>query len=137
MTKGRAVCAIFFLFVLFPAAAAADTVEVSSPNSYEVRKLELKSGQSADVLVYLQSFGDMVDKYLVTIRREEDNRRLGALLSDKHGRVTFKHIPPGKYRVDISRRVREDGRLSTVLIGDVVVSVSAPSDFGKEVKVKP
>lgn len=127
------VLSFFLTSIIFHAKAA--TLEVSDTNSSEVRKLELKEGQSADMLVYLQSYGDMVDKYLVTLRRESDNKRMAALLSDDYGRVLFKNLAADRYRVEVSRRIREDGRLSTVSIGDVVLSPSIGFSHKQEGKV--
>jgi hypothetical protein len=133
-TRGRQV-----IFVLLAAAAAAvcfyssaraDVIEVSGVDFDETRKMDLREGQFADVIVYLKSFGDMVDKYLVTLRSGDDNKRVSALLSDQHGRVLFKKLPPGKYRIEVSRRIREDGRLSTVSIGDVMLSPAGENRFG-------
>ncbi len=106
----------------FPAQhASAATVTVINASSADVHKLELKNGQAADIVVYLSSFGDLVENFLVILRRESDNKRIRTLLSDKHGRVRFRIIPPGNYRVYVSRRVSDDGHLSTVEVGDIRV----------------
>lgn len=121
-------CKVLTLFLLYlgisPLQALGESIEVTSANLHEVRRLDLPKGHNANVLVYLQSFGDLVEKYLVTLRIESDNKRVKSLLSDRHGRVLFKGIAAGKYRVEVSRRIREDGRLSTVSVGDVVLSAS-------------
>jgi hypothetical protein len=122
--------AAIWVVVCFCSHALADVIEISGVDFDETRKMELREGQSADVVVYLKSFGDMMDKYLVTLRTGEDNKRVSALLSDQHGRVLFKNLPPGKYRVEVSRRIREDGRLSTVSIGDIMLSPAAENRFG-------
>ncbi|MCB0325296.1 MAG: hypothetical protein KDD69_17055 [Bdellovibrionales bacterium] len=107
-------------------AITGGVIEVTDADSYDVRKLELGRGQTADIIVYLSSLGDLVEKYLVILRRATDNKRVRTLLSDKHGRVKFADIPPGEYRIYVSRRVKEDGDMSTVKIGDVRLYVSPP-----------
>ncbi len=104
---------------LFSSAANAAPIQVTNADTTDVHTLELKTGQAADILVYLASLGDLVEKYLVILRRDSDNKRVRTLLSDKHGRVRFRVVPPGKYRVYVSRRVFEEGRLSTVQVGDI------------------
>ena len=110
------------LSMLFaPSLLKAEEIQVINADTTDVYTLDLKKGQAADIIVYLASLGDLVEKYLVILRRETDNKRIRTLLSDKHGRVRFKVIPPGSYRVYVSRRVLEDERLSTVRIGDIRV----------------
>ena len=113
---------VLTLSMLFaPSLLKAEPIQVINADTTDVYTLELKKGQAADIIVYLASLGDLVEKYLVILRRETDNKRIRTLLSDKHGRVKFKVIPPGSYRVYVSRRVLEDERLSTVRIGDIRV----------------
>ncbi|HQH27202.1 MAG TPA: hypothetical protein PLP17_07380 [Oligoflexia bacterium] len=112
-----------------PGGCACAVIEVGSPDLAEARRLELPEGQTADVLVHLKTFTDTVDDYLVTLSHDEDNRRVAALLSDRHGRVMFKEVPPGKYRVELKTKVRDDGDVSTVTLGDIMLAVSGSDAF--------
>jgi hypothetical protein len=122
----RLFCFLLYCFsfhgILLVDKSFSEELRVSNTNSEDVFVLNLPSGETGNVLVYLMSFGDMVDQYLVTLRREDDNKRIGALLSDRHGRVIFRKVPVGSYRVEVSRRIREDGELSTVQVGDIRLS---------------
>lgn len=136
------VAAVFLFLLGYPTGSKAQPqlaeavestrlIEVADADSQEVRRLTLKEGQNADVVVYLSSLGDMLDKFLVILRRESDNKRIQTELSDVHGRVRFRNIEAGAYRVYVSRQVKEDGDLSTVKIGDVRVFPGAISVFPK------
>ncbi len=118
-----------FFFYHNVSSAFADWIEVYNADSEEVRKLEVKPGQAVDIMVYLKSFGDMVDNYLVILRTDEDGKRVAAFLSDINGRVKFAKVPPAKYHVEVNKKVRTDGRMSNVSIGDVMLSESGKDSF--------
>ncbi len=131
MARIQLISVVFYAaaVLLCPIAVLAQMIEVGSPDLAETRKLELAEGQTADVLVHLKTFTDTVDDYLVTLSNDEDDRRIAALLSDHHGRVLFKNVPPGKYRVELKIKVRDDGDVSTVTLGDIMLAVSGSDAF--------
>lgn len=110
------VASIAAVFICFQSAAAG-SIEVNSPGSYETRKLNLKADQKADLTVYINSAGEMLDGFRVILVRDADRKLLGMLQSDIYGVVTFENIPEGKYTI-VLKKTRRERRLSSVGITD-------------------
>ena len=119
----------FFIYSLAVASAWADRIQVTNTDNDEVRKLEVPPGQHADIKVYLKSFGDVVDNYQVLLFSEEGGRQVAALSSDQNGNVEFLNLPPGNYHVDVNKKLKTEGKLSTVSIGDVMLRVSGTERY--------
>jgi hypothetical protein len=109
--------------------ALAATLAVSLTNSYEERKLELKSGQTAEVIVYLKSAGQTLDGYKIALVNNATRRSERLANSDLHGIVRFKGISAGSFTVLLSRPKNRVGSRS-VNLGDVVLEIekSEPSN---------
>lgn len=88
----------------------------------EEESIELKYSQLANVKVYLASFGDLLDKFMITMYDMEKNKVFGNQLSDADGVTTFRKVPPGHYSVYVNTRVKEDGELPNIKVADVVLS---------------
>ena len=115
-----------------PTSAKRPKVIIGISGTDQVEDIALGYAELADVQVYLESLGDLVDKYLVMLISNADNKRIRSKLSDEHGRVRFVGIAPGDYRVEVSRKLREDGELSTVKIGDLVLTRSQKRDISSQ-----
>jgi hypothetical protein len=94
-------------------------VKVYLPASEEEHRVELRRHQTATVFVYLASLGDPLDKYMVSIVSDKDNKLIANSLSGSEGIIIFKKINAGSYTVFVNRRVVRDEVLSTVKIGDI------------------
>jgi hypothetical protein len=94
-------------------------VKVYIPSSDEEKVIALKPNQKASVFVYLSSLGDPLDKFMVSIVSNTDNKLLANTLSGSDGEVVFRKIPAGNYTVYVNRRVVRDDEMSTVKVGDV------------------
>lgn len=112
-----------FVTLLFVSLSYSESLEVTPVNSFEIKKLELAEGQTADIIVYLKSVGEPVNNFLVTLKRDIDNKRVAAMLSDRYGRVSFEKVSLGRYRVDVNKKILEGGDVSTVSVGDILLSV--------------
>lgn len=102
-----------------------EVVVVSNDDSNELQRITPGPGRTVDVTVYLASLGDMVGDYLVTLRRDSDNKRMQAVLSDKYGQVLFQNIPPGYYHVEVGRKLKDEGELTSISVGDVRLAISS------------
>ena len=115
------------LLLVNGASARAERIEIGNLDNDEVRVLEYNKDQLVQITVHLMSYGDLVENYLVTLRREPENTRIKTLLSDRNGIVRFRGISAGKYRVELSSKRTADGNVSTVRVGDVVLKARAVS----------
>ncbi len=121
----------FFLFLIssIPAGAQESSekkslleqraVRVYIPSSDEEQVIYLKQHQKATVFVYLSSLGDPLDKYMVSIVSNTDNRLIANILSGPEGEVVFRKIEAGEYTVFVNRRVIRDEMMSSVKVADV------------------
>jgi hypothetical protein len=94
------------------------------PTSDEEQVAALRPHQQAVVFVYLSSLGDPLDKYMVSIVSNEDNRLVANALSGAEGIVVFRKILPGDYTVYVNRRVVHDEVVSSVRVADVRIKTS-------------
>lgn len=111
----------FFVVLSFALPVVAEIIEVSHVNSYEVKRLEVQSGETVDVVVHMKSAGEPLDGMRVMMISNSDGRMMASLVTDPMGVVRFQRVPPGQYSVSWERvRAVEDdeGRIG---IGDVVL----------------
>ena len=102
--------------------ALAATLTVSLTSSLEERKLELKSEQSAAVIVYLRSAGQTLDGYKIALVNNATRKSERIGVSDIHGIVRFNGISAGSFTVLLSRPKNRTGSRS-VNLGDVVLEI--------------
>ena len=92
-------------------------VEVGHFGSYEFRSIELQKGETADLMVFLASQGEMVEGYKISLVRERTRRVVKTVVSGSHGIVTFPNLRPDKYTI-VLRRTARQRKTSSVRIGD-------------------
>ena len=110
--------------------AFADKLTVELPGIYDHYGVELQANQSALVIVYLKSEGDILEGFKVHILRESSNEVVQSQTSDSNGVVNFKGIGPGRYyvQVEVPENVR---RVNTVALGDCRIYPNAAVQEGK------
>ena len=131
MTDQRKILAILgccIAFALFfqsniDAADTTETILVTDRDSFETSKLEIGADGRADLRVYLKSGGEVVDGYKISLVDNETRKVVKTLLSDAEGKVVFGNLSPGTYTV-VLRRTEEQKRISTVLVGSLVLKPS-------------
>ena len=104
--------------------ANAEPVIVSILGSYDVAKIELEEGKKAAIKVFLQSFGEELAGYYVSLFRDSDQKEIKRLKSNALGELLFDGISPGSYTVAIIKPKQQTLRQSMVKVGDVRISVS-------------
>jgi len=102
-----------------PIVETKKIVSVYVPTNDELQKVELKKNQLAMVFVYLGGLGEPLDKFMVSIISNDDNRLVSSKLSGTSGEITFERIPAGNYTVYVNRRVIDIDEISTVKVADV------------------
>lgn len=100
----------------------SNLVKVYISSTGEEESIELKYSQLATVKVYLASYGDMLDKFMVSLFDMNNNKLIANQLSGVDGVVVFRKIPAGHYSVYVNTRVKEDGEIFNVKVADVVLS---------------
>ena len=111
--------------LLFGGAIAcyADTVVVSILGSYEVRSLNLKENDKAKLEVFLQSFGEPLEGYVVALYRDQDKKELKRIITDASGELYFKGLSAGNYTVALIKPKRVIKQGSMVKIGDIRLTI--------------
>lgn len=105
----------------FTSSAAAEQLEILCPDTEEQVIVDLGSGEAAELIIYLKSFGDLVGGYRVIVLDDQDHQ-VGKNISDMFGVAKFTNMPAGRYRVFVEKKWNERGGLSTVSVGDLKVT---------------
>ena len=115
---------LIIVAMLWGNVAFADPIMVRTLGDHDVAKLDLPTGKTAIVRVFLQSFGSEIGGYDVAIYRDKDKVQLATVTSDDNGEVGFTGVPAGEYTllVEIGSR-RRNIREGIVKIGDVRLSI--------------
>lgn len=108
-------------------AEEGQKVEVGHFSSYEFREISLKKGETADLMVFLSSQGEMVEGYKISLVRERTRRVVKTVVSGTHGVVTFPNLRPDKYTI-VLRRTNRQRKTSSVAIGDFRLKKSEESE---------
>ena len=123
---------IVFLFFVVQ-IAAADQVEVYSPETDNSRVLMLEGNELAELTIYLKSLGEMLNGYRVQLVNDV-SKQIGENVSDVHGIVIFTKIPAGKYRIAVEMKTNERGGPSRISVGDLKLVKMSNSITTKEEK---
>ncbi|MFN8392419.1 MAG: hypothetical protein U0136_19155 [Bdellovibrionota bacterium] len=108
--------------LLAVAPCLADELEILSPDTGDRVVEELAPDETAELVIYLKSFGDLVGGYRVTVL-DDQGRQVGKNISDMFGVAKFTNMPAGRYRISVEKnRVNERGGPSTVSVGDLRVT---------------
>ena len=117
-----ATCLLFYFSFL--TTCYAQVVEVTSPDFDEKKTLTLDGGQTADVVVYLKSAGEMVNGIQVLLLDRETEQRLAVGRSNQDGMVLFGRLSAGKYVVTTNKTRLFRKTRPTVAIGDVDIHLT-------------
>lgn len=116
LPRSGIVLSLLLLFA-FPILASAETVKLSTPETYDIFNWEVGPNGKGTITVYLQSSGDALDGYIVELVDLTHNRSLGTKTSDPTGEISYSSVKAGSYRVYL-RRTPKQARSSSVKIGD-------------------
>lgn len=110
---------ICFSFILFSSSLVwAEAIEIYSPETDNFSELTLAYGETAELTVYLKSFGDLVSDYGILLFNN-DKKLIGKGISDVNGVVIFTKVPAGKYRLAVERKLNDRGGVTMVSVGDI------------------
>ncbi len=134
-------CLVFVVLLLtfLVSSAFGEEVKVQAFDAdVESRKIELKEGQTAELIVYLKSAGEMLDGFRLFLLRDPANTLIATERSDETGVITFGDLAAGEYTVLLRKNKTQKYRYPTVEIGDIRLQPSPPiGSASKASRMKP
>ncbi len=109
------------LALVLSESALAEKLEIYSPDTGDRLTVDLDSGEAAELIIYLKSFGDLVGGYRVVVLDDQD-RQVGKNISDMFGVAKFTNMPAGRFRIFVEKKLNERGGVATVSLGDLKVN---------------